>query len=104
MIDTPKKKGIRVELVELWRRNVRIIFDVMHFTQTDLADKMGRTRTSISTMMTREDLHMTAIQFLGSLRGLEEMIWESDADELSKALALSYLDEIDKDYLEKGLH
>lgn len=99
-----KKPGIRVDLVAIWQRNVRNIFDVMHFTQADLAKKMDRTRTSISNMMSNKEFHLTAIQFLGTMRGIKEMIDESDADERKKKLAMEFWKDINDDYLKNGLH
>lgn len=98
------KPGIRIELSQLWRKNVIEIMSIMHFTQADVAEKMGMTRQSISNMLNRPDFHLTAVQLLGTLQGLNEMIAESDADERIKKLAYEFVNEINEDYLRKGLH
>ncbi len=99
-----KKPGIRTDLVAIWRQNIRNIFDVMHFTQADLATKMDRSRVSISNMMSNKDFHLTAIQFLGTMRGIKEMIDETDANERKKELAMEFWKDIDDEYLKNGLH
>jgi len=55
-------------------------------------------------MMSNKDFHMTAIQFLGTMQGIKEMIEESDDDERKKKLSMEFWNEINNDYLEKGLH
>ena len=98
------KQGIRIELSKLWRKNVDEIRSIMHFTQNDISEKFGVTRQSISTWLTRPDFHLTAVQFLGSLHGIREMINESEADERNKKLAYEYLEEIESEYEKNGLH
>lgn len=96
-------KGIRIELSKLWRRNVLKIMHVMHFTQVDLGIKCNHTRQAISNMLNRDDYHLTGIQFLGTIHALKEMIEESNRDNRNKLLASEYLEEIQQEYLKKGL-
>lgn len=97
------KKGIRLELAMLWRKNVKMIMDLMRFTQKDIASKIECSRPNVSYMLSNDDFHLTGIQFLGTLRCLHEMIEESDINEERKAFARSYWEEIDQDYQDKGL-
>lgn len=98
------KSGIRIGLSKLWRKNFTEIMGIMHFTQKDIGKKMGVTRQAVSNMLTRADFHLTVVQFLGTVHGIQEMIDESDADERNKKLAHEYLKEINDNFREKGLH
>lgn len=98
-----KKPGIRRDLVVIWRNNMKEIMRIMNFTQADLAKKMDRTRQSICIMMSNQEFHLTAIQFLGTMQGMNEMIEESDADDGKKRLAMDYWNMINDVYLRNGL-
>ena len=99
-----KKPGIRTDLVKLWRTNVADILQILHYTQADLAEAIGLSRQSVSKLFNDSEYRMTAVQFLGSIYGIEELINESDRDERFKTIALSLLDDLDKEYKQHGLH
>lgn len=99
-----KKPGIRRDLVVIWRNNMKEIMRIMNFTQADLAEKMDRTRQSFCNMMSNQEFHLTAIQFLCTMQGVNEMIEESDADDGKKRLAMDYWNMINNVYLKNGLH
>lgn len=98
----PRKKGIRTDLVLMWRIALRNILWELGKRQEDFAKKIGLSRQSLSTMLQRDDLHLTGIQFLGTMRGLEEMIRESDADQIRKNAAWSYWEQVDAFYHKFG--
>ncbi len=95
--------GIREELAILWQRNVQMILCIANFRHEDLGDMIGVSRQTISTMLRRDDHHLTGIQFLGTMQGLRYMIEAWSADDRLKNLVLDLYSEIDNNYKEKGL-
>lgn len=98
-----QKKGIRVELSRIWRKNVIHILDEMGILHQELAERCGLKRSSITTMLTREDYHLTGIQFLATIRAIRDMIMDSNIPDLDRCKLLEYLNEIENDYQENGL-
>ena len=98
-----QKKGIRVELSRIWRRNVIHILDRMDILHQELAERCGLKRSSITTMLTREDYHLTGIQFLATMYVIRQMIAEADLPNPDKRELLDCLNEIENDYQANGL-
>ena len=94
----PKKKGIPRELSDLWHENVRSIMDILHIRQEDLAKECDLSRQSISNMFTREDRHLTKIQFLGTMQVLRNMIDGTTMDRGRKDLAMAYWNNLNDAY------
>lgn len=99
---TTLKNGIQKDLVYIWRIAVKNILWELGKTRKDLADHCGLSRQSLTLMLCRDDLHLTGIQFLGTLRALDEMIRECDADQIRKQCAQQYYDKVEACYLKTG--
>lgn len=99
-----KKPGIRIDLVKMWRTNVADILSILHYTRADLAKALGTSRQTVSNIFNNPDYYMTAVQFLGSIYGLRELIDQSDRDERLKNVATSLLHDLDWEYLNHGFH
>ena len=96
------KNGIRKDLAMQWRIAVNEILHQLGKTRQDLADFCGLSRVSICMMLCRDDCHLTGIQFLGTMRALEEMIKSSSIDPIRKEAAQKHYDKINDDYLNHG--
>ena len=70
---TPRKEGVSKELANQWRYAVRTILKQLGYRQEDLAKECGISRQALATMLNREDMHLTVIQFLGTTQALREM-------------------------------
>jgi hypothetical protein len=99
---TTLKNGIQKDLVVLWRMTVRNILYALEKRQQDLADICGLSRQSLATMLCRDDFHLTGIQFLGTMRALEELIRDCDADRERKRCARTYYDKLQECYAKTG--
>lgn len=93
---------IRKDFVDLWKWNVDEIMFVMKFSKTELATRTGISR---QTLYKTDDkiYNISGPRVLGTMYALRTMIDESDTDKRRKERASKLLDELDKEYREKGL-
>ena len=96
------KNGIRKDLAMQWRIAVNGILYQLGKTRQDLADFCLLSRVSITKMLCRDDYQLTGVQFLGTMRALEEMIKSSAVNPVRKKAAQKYYDDVNNDYLSHG--
>lgn len=99
------RRYIREDLVLVYRANVKDILYLLHLRHEDFAQMLGVSRQAVSTMLTRPDLRLTCVQYLATLRALDECLMERDEDTDPKAKVARMLwNKLNDEYLENGLH
>ena len=99
-----RSKGLSVSFAIEFRKGVRRILELRHLTQNELSNMIGLKRQSLTLILTRDDYHVTGLQFMGIMMALKLLIddglfdTDQDADD-----ALSIWLNLRAQYLLKGL-
>lgn len=92
-------EGVRTDLVALWRKNIREIMNRLNISYEELGKTCGVSHTSACSMLTRADMRLTGLQFLGVMHAIEALLTTRKYDEQSYYL----FDEIEDEWSSNGL-